>query len=430
MAVHESFDVGKVRCDFPVLGTLVHGRPLVYLDNAATTQVPLQVTDAIARHYATSNANVHRGMHYLAHASTAALEQARERVAAFVGLIDPSCVAFTRGTTDGLNMVARGLEHLLRPGDRVVVSVMEHHSNFVPWQQACLRRGAQLCVVGIDERGELDLGEYERVLEGGPASQMTGLPTGVRPGPVRIVAMTGCSNVFGAVNPVQQLTALAHEAGALFVLDGAQLMRHGIVSIPELDCDYLAFSGHKMMAGTGIGALCGKHEALEQLEPRDYGGEMVGAVRTAATSWEELPLRLEAGTPNYVGAVALAVACDYIEDLGREDVATREDELVAHAEVALAQVEGLRIVGMPQRRAGLVSFTVDGVHPLDLCTLADTRGIALRSGHNCAQPLLASLGVTSVVRLSPAFYNTFEEIDYAARQIALASAMLQSAARH
>lgn len=429
MAVLGSFDAAQVRRDFPILGTLVHGRPLVYLDNAATTQVPLQVTDAVARHYAASNANVHRGMHYLAHASTAALEAARRRVAGFVGLDDPSCVAFTRGSTDGLNMVARGLEHLLRPGDRVVVSVMEHHSNFVPWQQACLRCGAQLCVVGIDERGELDVGEYARVLEGGPTSQMTELPAGLRTGPVRIVAMTGCSNVLGTVNPVRRLAAMAHAAGALFVLDGAQLMRHGAVSVPELGCDYLAFSGHKMMAGTGIGALCGTREALELLEPRDYGGEMVGTVSAAATSWEELPLRLEAGTPNYVGAVALAAACDYIEGLGRQDVAEREDALVAHAETALAQVDGLHVVGSPQRRSGLVSFTVDGVHPLDLCTLADTRGVALRSGHNCAQPLLVQLGVTSVARLSPAFYNTFEEIDYAAQQIALASAMLQGVAR-
>ena len=422
-----SLDVETIRKDFPILSTQVHGRELVYLDNAATTQVPLQVTDAVAHHYAASNANVHRGMHYLAHASTAAFEQARKRMASFVGLSDPSCVVFTRGTTDGLNMLARGLEHTLNPGDRVVVTVMEHHSNFVPWQQACLRRGAQLCVVGLDEHSDLDICEYERVLSGGPARQMTALPSGEKPGPVRIVAMTGCSNVLGAVNPVRRLARLAHEAGALFVLDGAQLMRHETAGMPELGCDFLSFSGHKMMAGTGIGALCGTREALELVEPRDFGGEMVGTVGVSATSWEKLPLRLEAGTPNYVGAVALSAACSYMDDLGRDAIASREDALVSHAANMLSKVEGLQVVGEPRRRAGLLSFTVEGVHPLDLCTLVDARGIALRSGHNCAQPLLSALGVTSVARMSPAFYNSFKEIDSAIEQIALASTMLRSA---
>ena len=407
-------DIERVRGDFPILEQHVHGHPLVYLDNSATTQVPNQVLDAVANHYRTSNANVHRGMHYLAHASTDALEHAREVVARFVNAPSAECVAFTRGTTDGLNMVARGLSHLLQPGDAVVVSRMEHHSNYVPWQQACFSRGARFEVAGLTDAGNVDEEDYARLLSAGN---------------VKIVAMTGCSNVLGTVTPVARLAQMAHDAGALFVLDGAQIMRHGVVDMQGLGVDYLAFSGHKMMAGTGIGALCGTREALEALSPRDFGGEMVDVVTQERTTWEKLPLRLEAGTPNYVGAVALAAACDYLSDLGREEVAAYEEALVRHAEQALGAIEGLHIAGSPDKRAGLVSFTIDEVHPLDLCTLIDTRGVALRSGHNCAQPVLEWLGASSVARLSPAFYNTTGEIDYAAEQIANASRMLRAARR-
>lgn len=424
------FDVESVRKDFPILQTQAHGRPLVYLDNSATMQVPECVLDRVAEHYRTSNANVHRGMHYLAHASTDALEKARRTVAAFVGAPDERGVVFTRGTTDGLNMAARGLAHLVQPGDRVVVSVMEHHSNYVPWQQLCFARGAEFCAVGLDENGDVDLGELARVLAGGAPSKGGFAPGAERPaepGPVRIVAMTGCSNVLGAVLPARKVADMAHEAGALFVLDGAQIMRHGVVDMAALGCDLLALSGHKMGAGTGIGALCGTMEALELLEPRDFGGEMVDQVAPERTTWEELPLRLEAGTPNYVGAIALARACDYLTELGREDVAAYEDELVAHALEALSEVEGLQVLASPAKRAGLVSFAIDGVHPLDLCTMADARGVALRSGHNCAQPVLDWYGLTSVARLSPAFYNTHEEIAYASEQVQKISALLRSA---
>ena len=406
------FDVAKVREDFPILQTQVHGCPLVYLDNSATTQVSDQVLRAIENHYHTSNANVHRGMHYLAHASTDALERARETVARFVGAADSSCVVFTRGTTDGLNMVARGLAHVLGPDDAVAVSLMEHHSNYVPWQQACFAAGADFRVAGLTAEGDLDETRYAELLADGK---------------VKIVAMTGCSNVLGTVTPVKRLAKMAHDAGALFVLDGAQIMRHGAVDIVDLGADYLAFSGHKMMAGTGIGALCGTREALELLHPRDFGGEMVGKVTQAQTTWEELPLRLEAGTPNYVGAIALGAACDYLSSLGREDIAAYESDLVSHAVSALGEIEGLHIAGSPKERAGLVSFTIDGVHPLDLCTLIDARGVALRSGHNCAQPVLDWLGTSSVARLSPAFYNTTAEIDFAASQIDRAAQMLRAA---
>ena len=405
-------DVESVRKDFPILGEQVHGHPLVYLDNSATTQVPDQVLSVVVNHYRTSNANVHRGMHYLSHVSTDALEKARATVARFVGAPEDECVVFTRGTTDGLNMVARGLEHLLGPGDAVVVSRMEHHSNYVPWQQACFSTGAEFRVAGLTDAGDVDLDGLAELLSDGR---------------VKIVAMTGCSNVLGTVNPVRKLAEMAHAAGALFVLDGAQIMRHGVVDIAELGVDYLAFSGHKMMAGTGIGALAGTREALELLEPRDFGGEMVDKVTAARTTWEELPLRLEAGTPNYVGAIALGAACDYLDAIGREDVAAYEASLVKHAVDALGEVEGLHIAGSPKERAGLVSFTIDDVHPLDLCTLVDARGVALRSGHNCAQPVLEWLGATSVTRLSPAFYNTPAEIDYAVEQISRAAKMLRLA---
>lgn len=407
-------NVSEIRKDFPILDQEIFGHPLVYLDNAATMQVPNCVLDRVAEHYRTSNANVHRGMHHLAHASTDALEAARTTVARFVGAPDERGVIFTRGTTDGLNMAARGLAHLVHPGERVIVSVMEHHSNFVPWQQLCRARGAEFCVVDVTDDGDIDLERLADLLHD-PLH------------PASVVAMTGCSNVLGTVNPVQHIAQMAHEAGALFILDAAQLMRHGIIDMTELGCDLLAFSGHKMGAGTGIGALCGTMDALELLDPRDFGGEMVDEVKTERTTWEELPLRLEAGTPNYIGAIALAEACDYLTALGREAIAAREDELVAHALEGLSAIEGLRILGSPVKRAGLVSFSIDGVHPRDLCTLVDAHGIALRSGHNCAQPVLDRFGLASVARLSPAFYNTHDEIDRAITEIARIAALLRLA---
>lgn len=425
------FDVNKVREDFPILSMQVRGHPLVYLDNAATMQVPTAVLERVEEHYCTSNANVHRGMHYLAHASTDALERARETVTRFVGAPDARGVVFTRGTTDSLNMCATGLAHLIEPGDRVVVSMMEHHSNFVPWQQICFSRGAEFCVVGLDDNGDVDLEELGLILAGGKDAPRGHVAPGAdlpaMPGPVKVVAMTGCSNVLGAVLPAREVADTVHAAGALFVLDGAQLMRHGIVDIKALGCDFFATSGHKFGAGTGTGILCGPMDSMELLHPRDFGGEMVGEVCLEGTTFEELPLRLEAGTPNYVGAIAMAAACDYLEELGREHVASYEADLVEHALEALSPIEGLHVLGSPKKRAGLVSFSIDDVHPLDLCTMVDARGVALRSGHNCAQPLLDWYGLKSVARMSPAFYNTYEEIDTATALIARVSAMLRRA---
>ncbi len=422
-------DINEIRSDFPILQTQVHDHQLIYLDNAATMQVPNQVLDSIVQHYHESNANVHRGMHYLAHQSTNALESARQTVARFVGAPDERGVVFTRGTTDGLNMAARGLAHLIKPGDRVVVSLMEHHSNFVPWQQLCFERGAEFCVVGLDDAGDVDLAELEMVLSGdGRAPRGYVAPDAslqAIPGPVKVVAMTGCSNVLGALLPVQKVAQAAHRSGALFVLDAAQLMRHELINMQRLGCDFLAFSGHKFGAGVGIGALCGTLEAMELLHPRDFGGEMVDSVKPQLTTFENLPLRLEAGTPNYVGAVALAAACDYLEQLGRSGVAAYEQKLCQRALDNLQAIEGVNVLGHPKRRAGLVSFSVDGIHPLDLCTMLDARGVALRSGHNCAQPLLNHYGLSSVARISPAFYNTLDEIDAVAELISKTASVIR-----
>lgn len=395
------FDVAALRKDFAILGREVHGHPLIYLDNGATTQLPDAVVSRIAEHYRTDNANVHRGTHFLAHASTERLEEARRTVAGFVGAPGDDCVVFTKGATDAVNMVASGLRRYVGPGDRVIATVLEHHSNFVPWQQLCRERDAEFCMAGMDERGNLDLACLERLLAEG----------------AKLVAVTCCSNVLGTVTPAREVVRMAHKAGALCLLDGAQAMRHSVVDVRELGCDYLCFSGHKLLAPTGIGVLCGTPEALDLLEPSEYGGEMVDVVTAEGTTFADLPLRLEAGTPNYVGAIALAAAMDYLQAIGREDIAAYEDDLVAHAEQALAGIDGLQVLGSPAHRSGCVSFAVEGVHPFDLCAMADKLGLALRSGNNCAQPLLSALGLTSVSRLSPAFYNTHEEIDAAVQII-------------
>lgn len=391
-------DVSAIRRDFPILSQQVYGHPLTYLDNGATTQVPQVVIERVANHYATANGNVHRGSHYMAAASTKALEAARSHVARFIGAPSADCVVFTRGTTEALNTVASGLRCYVKPGDHVVSTLIEHHSNYVPFQQLAFERGAEFDVCGITETGDLDLEHLARLLE-------------MRP---KIVAVTCCSNVLGTVTPIERICAMAHDAGALVVLDGAQIMRHRVIDIQQIGCDFFAFSGHKMMAGTGIGVLCGTQSALELLRPSEFGGEMVESVTQPQTEFSDLPLRLEAGTPNYVGSLALDAAMTYLESIGREEIARYEDELLVYAEARIRELPGAHVQGSPAHRAGCVSFLVDDVHPFDLCALVDKLGVALRSGHNCAQPILDHLKTSSVTRLSPAFYNTREEIDYAA----------------
>ena len=391
--------INDIRKDFPILDQKVFGHPLVYLDNAATMQMPEPVLEAIVQHYHTDNANVHRGIHALSERSTRALEDARERVAAFINARSSDEIVFTSGTTASLNMLADMVVNTLPPKSAIVSTMMEHHANFVPWQQACERTGRPFIVVPLDEFGDLDLRAYRTILD----ERKVGL-----------VAVTHVSNVLGTVNPVTSITALAHEYGALTVVDAAQSIRHEPIDVQEMNCDFLAFSGHKMCGPTGIGVLYGKLEQLESLQPARFGGEMVEDVRVAETTFAPPPLRFEPGTPNYVGAIGLAAAIDYLNSLGLADMREREAQLVRYAEDHLSSVPGLHVLGRPGTRAGCVSFTVDGVHPFDLATMVDKLGIALRSGNQCAQPLLyEAYDVGNITRMSPAFYNTFNEIDAA-----------------
>lgn len=394
-------DIAAIRRDFPILDTSVGAFPLCYLDNAATTQVPKPVLDHLLEHYETANANIHRGLHHLASLSTVAYEHARAQAAAFVNAADPDHIVFTKGTTNSINMVASGLSRRLKAGDKVVATALEHHSNYVPWQKACERSGATFVVAGLDGDQCIDLEHLSRCAEG-----------------ATIVAATCCSNITGEVTPFRSIVDIAHKAGALCLLDGAQAMRHVLMDVQDAKCDYLCFSGHKMMAPTGIGVLYGTQEALEMLDPSEYGGEMVDIVREGGTTLQPVPLRLEAGTPNYVGAIMLGHAIDYLISCDREAIRQYEDELLAHAEMALRGIGGLQIIGNPKNRSGCLSFNVHGVHPLDLCVMLNQKGIALRSGNSCAQPFLHGvLGINHAARLSVAFYNTMEEIDRAAEVI-------------
>lgn len=396
--------LNRIREDFPILDQTVFGNRLVYLDNAATTQMPQPVLEAIANHYHNDNANVHRGIHALSERSTRALENARGRVAGFINAAIPDEIVFTSGTTASLNMLADMMAHALRPECAVVTTIMEHHANFVPWQQMCERTRRPFLVVPLTEAGELDLAALEQTL----ASHKVGL-----------VAVTHVSNVLGTVNPIGSIVELAHEHGALVAIDAAQSIRHEAIDVQELDCDFLAFSGHKMCAPTGIGVLYGKLALLEGLVPVRFGGEMVDDVRVAQTTFAPPPLRFEAGTPNYVGAIGLAAAIDYLESLGLEEVWSREKQLARYAEDVLSEIPGLNVLGRPALRAGCVSFSVEGVHPFDLATMVDKLGVALRSGNQCAQPLLyEAYDIGTVTRLSPAFYNTFDEIDDAVAALA------------
>lgn len=404
-------DVETVRKDFSILREEVHGHQLVYLDNAATTQVPTSVIEVVSSHYQTANANVHRAVHSMASKSTRAFEDARSNVARFVNAESSDSVVFAKGTTDAINIVARGLRDYVKEGDVILPTIMEHHANYVPWQQLARERGARFEVVDITEDGEIDLADYAEKLRMKP----------------KVVALAYCSNVLGTLNPVKELTRLAHDAGALVLVDGAQAMRHGIIDLADLDCDYFAFSGHKMMAGTGIGCLCGKPQALELLKPSEFGGEMVDEVSIGSTTFEKLPIRLEAGTPNYVGAIALSAAIDYLDGIGIDEISQYEDMLLKRAEMSLLRIEGIKILGQAQTRKGCISFNIEGVHPFDLCSMLDLRGIALRSGTSCAQPLMQRLSIAGAARLSPAFYNTIEEIDFAIEQIEEMSQRLRSA---
>ena len=389
-------DVEILRRDFPILDQIVNDEPLVYLDNAATTQKPTQVLEAIAAYYAKDNANVHRGVHTLAERATAAYEAARERVCSFIHAASTKEVLFTRGTTTGLNWVARYAESVLQPGDEVLISVMEHHSNIIPWQEACKKTGARLIYAYLKD-GMLDLADFRSKL-----TEKT-----------RFVALAHVSNVLGVVNPIKEIAELVHQANALLVVDGAQSVPHMKIDVQDLDVDFFAFSGHKMLGPTGIGVLYGKEELLERMSPVEFGGEMIDFVYEQEATWKELPWKFEAGTPNIAGAIGLAAAIDYLDKIGMETVHQYEQELIAYVFPKLQAVEGLTIYGSEDltQRSGVISFNLAGLHPHDVATALDYEGVAVRAGHHCAQPLLSYLGVAATVRASFYLYNTKADCD-------------------
>ena len=390
------YDINKVREDFPILTREVYGKPLVYLDNGATTQKPRQVVEAMVDEYYNVNANVHRGVHFLSQQATDLHEASREVVRAFINAHSTSEIIFTRGTTESINLLAFSLgEAMVKEGDEVVVSAMEHHSNIVPWQMMCERKGAVLRVIPMTDKGELQLDTLEGLL-----TEQT-----------RIVCCTHVSNVLGTVNPVKEVVRMAHEKGIPVLVDGAQSVPHMQVDVQDLDCDFFAFSGHKVYGPTGVGVLYGKEAWLEKLPPYQGGGEMIKNVTFEKTTYNELPYKFEAGTPDYVATHALATALDYVSGLGMANIEAHEQKLTRYALEQLQQIEGMRILGAAKERDAVISFLVGDIHHLDMGTLLDRLGIAVRTGHHCAEPLMRRLGIEGTVRASFALYNTKEEVD-------------------
>lgn len=403
-----SYNVEDIRQDFPILQRDVYGRPLVYLDNAATTQKPRSVVEAISNEYYSTNANVHRGVHFLSQKATDLHEAARERVRQFINARSTAEVLFTRGTTESLNLVASSFgEAFLKEGDEVIVSVMEHHSDIVPWQLLRERKGIVIRVIPMDDSGRLDLEAYERLF-----SERT-----------RLVCVAHVSNVLGTVNPVKQMAATAHAHGAYMLVDGAQSIPHFKVDVQDLDCDFLTFSGHKIYGPTGIGVLYGRESLLEKMPPYQGGGEMIARVTFEHTTYERLPYKFEAGTPDYVGTHALAAAIDYVEALGMDEIAAHERRLTQYAMERLGAIKDMHLYGTAPDKDAVVAFNVGNIHPLDLGTLLDRLGIAIRTGHHCAQPLMQRCGVEGMARASFALYNTMDEIDKLAEGIERVSKM-------
>ena len=390
------YDINKVREDFPILSRKVYDRPLVYLDNAATTQKPLCVLDAMREEYLNVNANVHRGVHYLSQQATDLHEAAREKVRAFIGAAKTEEIVFTRGTTEAINLVASSFcEEMMKEGDEVIVTDMEHHSNIVPWQLQSNRRGIVVRHLPFDEKGDLCLDQLEQMI-----NERT-----------KLVSMPHVSNVLGTVNDVKHVTTIAHKYGIPVLVDGAQSTPHFHVDVKELDCDFFAFSGHKMYGPTGIGVLYGKEEWLERLPPYQGGGEMIDKVSWEQTTFERLPFKFEAGTPDYVATHGLATAIDYISALGLDQIATHEQMLTHYCMEQMSTIDDMRLFGTSAHKDAVVSFLVGNIHHLDMGTLLDRLGIAVRTGHHCAQPLMTRLGISGTVRASFALYNTKEEID-------------------
>ena len=396
------FDAEKVRADFPVLQQQVNGKPLVYLDNGATSQKPQAVIDELVRYYTTENANVHRGVHTLSQYATEDYEGARAKVKRLLNAADDHEIVFTRGTTDSINTVAQSYaRHNLSAGDEVIVSNMEHHSNIVPWQMLREEKGVVLKVVPIDESGELLMDEYEAML-----SPRT-----------KLVSITHVSNALGTILPVEQIISMAHAQGVPVMLDGAQAVPHMAVDVQQLDCDFYVFSGHKIFGPTGIGILYGKAELLERMPPVQGGGDMIKSVTFERTIYNDLPYKFEAGTPNIAGAIGLGAAIDYVQSVGFDSFATHEEELLDYGTKALEQIGGLRIVGTSPRKAGILSFVMEDIHPHDIGTILDAEGVAVRTGHHCAQPVMQRFQIPATVRASMAMYNTKEDIDALVRAI-------------
>ena len=383
------------RKDFPILDQQVNGAPLVYLDNAATSQKPHVVIDALKDYYHRYNANVHRAVHALSDQATVAFEHARDRVREFVNAGSRNEIIFTRGTTESINLVANCYTGLLKPGDEILISHMEHHSNIVPWQMLAARTNAVLKACDVNSQGDIDLESFAELLTD----------------KTKIVAIAHVSNALGTVNPLQQIIEQAHEAGAVVVVDGAQAVPHFDVDVSALDCDFYAFSGHKMYGPTGIGVLYGKEKLLDVLPPWQGGGEMIETVSINKSTYNTLPYKFEAGTPNIAGAIGLGAAIDYLTQLPRDEIKTSEDELLRLTLSQLKQIDGVRLVGEPEKRISVVSFLVDGSHPHDVGTLLDQQGIAVRTGHHCAMPLMAQLGIPGTVRASFSLYNSPEDVN-------------------
>jgi cysteine desulfurase/selenocysteine lyase len=391
-----SYDVERLRKDFPILEREVHGKPLVYFDNAASSQKPTAVLDAVSQYYRTSHSNIHRAVHTLAMEATQAYEDARAVVAGFIGAADPKEVIWVRGTTEGINLVAQSyVRPRVSAGDEILISHLEHHSNIVPWQVVCQQTGAVLRVAPIDERGEIMQDQFAKLL--GPRT--------------RFVALSHVSNALGTVNPVEDMIALAKEHGAPVLIDGAQAVPHLDIDVRALDCDFYAFSGHKMYGPTGIGALYGRAELLEEMDPYQTGGEMIKSVSFEETLYADLPHKFEAGTPHIAGAVGLGAAVDYLRDIGLTAVRKHEDDLLAYATERLRDVPGARVYGTAPRKAGVLSFTLGDVHPHDVGTILDGEGVAVRTGHHCAQPVMDFFDIVATTRASFGLYNTRDEVD-------------------
>mgnify|MGYP005834938669 FL=1 len=394
--VPREFDVFKIRADFPILNQLVRGKPLVYLDNAATTQKPHSVLCSLNQFYGCCNSNIHRGVHFLSELATQQYESARITIQKFLNARSIQEIVFVRGATEGINLVAQSYgRKVLKPGDEIIVSNIEHHANIVPWQMLCEQTGAVLKVIPVDDNGDIILDEYQKLL-----SERT-----------KIVGIVHVSNAIGTVNPVKEVCRLAHEAGAVVLVDGAQSVAHFQIDVQNIGCDFFVFSGHKIFAPTGVGALYARKEILESMPPYQGGGDMIASVTFEKTTYNEIPYRFEAGTPNIGGAIALGEAINYLLAIDHKTMEKYESDLLRYAEERLSEVPGLKIVGKPQQRAGVLSFVLDAAHPHDIGTILDNEGVAIRTGHHCAQPAMKRFGVPATARASFALYNTTSEAD-------------------